>query len=374
MKILQLITTLNPGGAENHLLMLCRGLKARDHEVEVAYLLPGYNHLVREFERSGIPVHALNMHSRYDWSVVRRTAALLSRGQYDVVHTHLIRADYVGAAARLWARLPGRLVSSKHNDDWFYKTIPVALLERQTSRCFQRTIAISKAVKEFFCRRHLVSDPEQMKVIHYGLDLAGYDQRLSTSSRQAVREVFGLKPTECVFISAGRLEEQKGHRYLIDAFAQIHSHFPQARLWIVGEGSLRLQLTRQIQQHGIADRVSLLGWRSDLPQLLNAADVFVFPSLWEGFGLVLLEAMAARLPVIASRISAIPEIVEDGVIGRLLPARDVAALTEALTDYLADEPRRQAEGHVGRDRVVNCFGLDSMLAQTMAVYEGLLND
>ncbi len=128
MKILQLITTLNPGGAENHLLMLCRGLKARDHEVEVAYLLPGYNHLVREFERSGIPVHALNMHSRYDWSVVRRTAALLSRGQYDVVHTHLIRADYVGAAARLWARLPGRLVSSKHNDDWFYKTIPVALL------------------------------------------------------------------------------------------------------------------------------------------------------------------------------------------------------------------------------------------------------
>jgi len=369
--MLHLITVLNPGGAENHLLSLTRGLLRRGYQVEVAYLKHGFGKLATAFESSGISVHPLHMRAQCDVSALLRLTRLLRARQYDVIHTHLPRADIFGGIASLL--IPkSQLVSSKHNEYWFYDHSSIAAVERWLCRRRRRVITISAALARFYQERCLVKDPSKLRVIHYGLDLGAFDQRLVEKSNTRVCTSLDLPPDARVVLSVGRLEEQKGHRYLIDAFAQVRFDEPRAHLVIAGEGSLRRQLTLQIERLGLQDCVHLLGWRPDVPNLMQIAEVFVLPSLWEGFGLVLLEAMAAHLPVVAFDTSAIPEIVVDGKTGLLVPPRESQALAEGILRLLKDPGLAHEMGQAGRRRVETRFTVDQMVTQTMRVYQELL--
>jgi glycosyltransferase involved in cell wall biosynthesis len=166
------------------------------------------------------------------------------------------------------------------------------------------------------------------------------------------------------------LIEQKGVRYGLQAFQQIAEVFPQAHLVIAGKGPLQDELE---QQTTLGERVHFLGWRDDVPTLLAALDVLIAPSLWEGFGLVLLEAMAQQTPIIGSAVSAIPEVVKHGETGLLVPPRDVDALAEALHQLLRDRPLRQHMGLLGRDRLETQFSAARMVEETVALYHTLLD-
>ncbi len=168
-----------------------------------------------------------------------------------------------------------------------------------------------------------------------------------------------------------RLIDQKGVAYGLRAFARIAPQFAAAHLVIAGDGSRRRALEAEAKALGVTDRVHFLGWRDDAAQVLAALDVLLMPSLWEGFGLVMLEAMAQTVPIIGSAVSAIPEVVIDGETGLLVPPRDVAGLANALTTLLTDAPLRRHMGLLGQDRVETIFSVEQMVADTLAVYSKL---
>ncbi len=166
-----------------------------------------------------------------------------------------------------------------------------------------------------------------------------------------MRDSLGLDADAPVAGMVCRLVEQKGVTYGLQAFAQVSAQMPEARLLIAGDGPLRESLEQEAQALGLADCVQFLGWRDDVDRLMSAFDLLLMPSLWEGFGLVILEAMARQLPVVATAVSAIPEIVVDGETGLLVPARDVDALAGAMLTLLADRPLRRYMGQNAEGRL-----------------------
>ncbi len=165
------------------------------------------------------------------------------------------------------------------------------------------------------------------------------------------------------------LTAHKDHATLVDAMALLRPRMPEARLVIAGEGELRPALERRVRERGLADRVVFAGFRRDLDSLLPAFSVFCLSSQLEGLGTSLLDAMAFALPVVATAAGGIPEAVQDGVTGRIVPARDPAALADALASVLEDEERRRALGAAGRRRFLERFTADRMVEDTLRVLQ-----
>lgn len=352
-RVLHVVTTLDTGGAESHLLALAGGQAARGLTVDIAYLR-GDPAREQAFALRGVRALRVGPGRRRPGplalvSLVR----LLARGRYDVLHAHLVEAELLTALALLVA--PGRrFVVTKHNDDPFWHRAPVRQIARWVARRADRVIGISEHVARAFVQLGLPA--ATMRAVHYGLDPA------SPGDRAAARAALGLPPDAPVVGTVGRLVPQKGHDLLVAALAHLP---PDVHLAIIGEGERRDALLQQARTLGLDDRVHLAGWRPDAAALMAAFDLFALPSRWEGFGLVLLEAMAQSLPVVASRVSAIPEIVIDGETGRMVPPDDVPALAVALSHVLASPGRLGANG---RRRLEQCFTVDRMVDATLAAY------
>lgn len=354
MKLFHLITTLDIGGAENHLLSLLLRLPRGEFEIELGYL-KGAGGLAARFREAGIAVTDFRLKHAADAAVVRRLAHAFKGA--DLVHTHLFKADVFGAAA---AKIAGvrRLVSSKHNEDQYLKDLAAGMIGRMAARAADRVVCISEAVRAFMAKRGLRAD--RLQVIPYGLEIRPVD----LSRREAVRAELGAKAGEVLVGTMGRLEEQKGQRFLIDAMRQI-----PARLAIVGKGSLEAPL--RARAAALGDRCVFAGFRADVNAVMSAFDVFALPSLWEGFGLVLLEAMAAARPVVAAASGAIPEIVVHGETGLVVPPGDEAALARALAELVGDPARARAMGEAGRRRLEERFPLERMIDAYVALYREL---
>jgi glycosyltransferase involved in cell wall biosynthesis len=185
---------------------------------------------------------------------------------------------------------------------------------------------------------------------------------LDTSSinRRKCRAQLGLGESDIFLLSIGRLTYQKGHEYLVQAMSQVIKHFPHAKAGICGEGPLRPQLESQIRELGLSDHVRLLGARLDVSPLLAAADVFVLPSRWEGLSRALMEAMAAGLPVIASRVDGIKDLITDGVHGLLVASEDPKSLETSILQLLEHPPMKKKMGAAAREHVLRVHSTDTM--------------
>ena len=208
---------------------------------------------------------------------------------------------------------------------------------------------------------------ERALTIHEGIDLAHVDAAPPVS----VRETFWLPTNAPVVGCVGALVEHKGHRYLVHAAADIVRAVPDARIVILGEGDLRDELSRLIHELGLERHVLLPGFRPDVLSLLKAVDVFVMPSITEGLGTSILDAMACRKAVVASAVGGIPEVVEDGRTGLLVPARDASALGTAIVRLLRDPSLAGRLAAAGRARVEQRFTADRMVQDTLDVYRRL---
>jgi glycosyltransferase involved in cell wall biosynthesis len=273
------------------------------------------------------------------------------------VHTHLVHADVYGSIAARATRTP--LLSTRHNDDR-YLLGPFRYVDRAFARPARRLIAISDAVREFLARAG--HDPRKLTTIHYGLD------ELPAAPSSPTPAEAGIPDDAPLALAVGRLIEQKDHATLLRAFARVREQQPEARLAILGAGPLEVETRALAASLGIHDAVTLPG-RTDIRDWLLRADVFVHTSRWEGFGIVLLEAMLAGLPVVATRVSAVPEVVVDGVTGALVPAGDVEGVARELGTLLADRERARRIGEAGRERARTEFSVERMTERTIAVYE-----
>jgi len=376
VRILHLITTLDVGGAEMHLLAQVRGQVARGHAVRVVYL-KGAGTLRADFERAGAErIEHIS------------PAALLVRGRgparwAELVHSHLLKADALGA---LLAPLSGRpLVSSKHNDEQVLRRPSVGRVHALCARAARRTIVLSDHVGRFFEQYGGVPRARQRR-IYYGLDPAPFLAASAEAAggsrvRAAVRAEFGWPAQARLAICVARFAPQKAHEDLLSGFAAARAELGAGlgaglALLLVGDdpfGDGRQRAERHARALGLEGAVVFAGIRRDVARLYAASDLFVMTSLWEGLGLVFLEAMAAGLPVLATRVSAVPEVVQDGVTGLLVAPRAPQEVAGGLTRLAQDSELRARLGSAGRARVLADFGLERMIEETLAVYREVLS-
>ncbi len=367
MRVVHIIKVVGIAGAERHLITLLSGLRENHIDARMILLVEPSNPMndyVRALTERGVPVQTMVIHHHADATLLPRLRRELSLLEPDIIHTHLIHADLYGTLAAQWLGVPS--ISSRHNDDAFRYRKPVITVNRLLWRMIAAGIGISDAITRFSITVE-GAKPEQMYRIHYGMDtsIKALDR---TEAKKELQAELNLSADTILTGMVCRLIEQKGVRYGLDAFIQISRSFPAAHLLIIGEGPVRAELEAKTRQAGLDERVHFMGWRSDAPRLLAGLDVLLAPSLWEGFGLVMLEAMAQETPIIASAVSAIPEVVSDRETGILVPARDTAALREALGELLKDEALRQQMGLMGRERLETHFSATRMVKETIGLY------
>jgi len=342
MKVLHVHRIGGIGGSERHLLTLLPALRERGLDVSFLGLDDPARAPEPFYEALGVPFRRLRAPRDVDpalaWQVRKETRAV------DLVHTHLVHADVYGA---LGAR---RLVSTKHNDDPF-RTGPFRFVERILARRAARIIAITHALAHFQVER--VGLPAaKVEVVPYGLD--------DLPAAWGANAPDPVPPDARVLLCVCRLERQKG----VDTAIAALPHLPNTHLVVLGEGPERAELESLARRLDVP--VYLPGRVPDVAAWLRRADALVHPVRWEGFGLAVLEAMLAGLPVVATRVSALPELVVDGVTGVLVPPDDPESLAQAVERMLASPSEY---GERGRARAREEFSVAQMVDHTLAVYE-----
>lgn len=357
-RALQIVTTLDGGGAEHHLLALVRGLATRDWRCDVIFL-KNAGELAEDFRQLGCDVQKIKFEKFADApGAIDGIRKRIRRGRYDLVHTHLLKANFIGGIA---ARLAGaRLIGSRHNDEAILENKIVAFLHRQTSAWENKHVVLSRHVAGFFTQRARLA-PKKIAVVYYGLDPAKFDAAV----RRDVRTELGIPENSKLVLMVARFVPQKDHATLLRAVAMLDEN---VHLLLVGGGPTVDAVGELALRTAIAGRVHFLGRRNDVPSLMKSADVVTLTSNWEGFGLVLLEAYAARVPVVATAVSAIPEIVIDRVTGLLVPPADPAALAQALRDVLHDPELAQRIVCAAHERLTTEFGVDRMVDGIHKIY------
>ncbi len=370
LRILHGITAIGRGGAENHLLSLIRDQVAGGDQVAVAFLKPP-TYWAGELEQLGVRVLHLGLERYGQVGPWIRLRHFIRDFQPDIVHAHLPPAElYLRLALMGVGGVP--LVITKHNDEPFCGCVGERFLGRWVAGRAARVIAISEAVRAYITGPALGLAPEKVEVIPYGIDPRPFEG-VSDAVRISVRSGLGLSETDFVVGFIGRLVPQKDLPCLIRGVQLFCRTHLSGRLLIVGTGEEEKRLRRIVQMSGMEDRVIWAGFREDIPEILSAMDVLALCSRYEGFGLVLLEAMAARRPVLASRVSAIPEVVDDGKTGLLVPVGDPEGVSKALLQ-LADPQVRRLFGETGAARVRERFSLPLMCRRTRSVYAQVLAD
>ena len=350
------------GGAERHLLALLPALRERGVDARLLSLDAGddADRFHRALDTAVVPwtrvACGLDVSPRLAAAVTRA----VHRERPDLVHTHMVHGDVYGSLAAHALRVP--FVSSRHNDDR-YLLGPFRYVDRAFMHGVRRIIAISDAVRSFLERAGLPRD--RMTTIHYGLD----EPPPAPSERTPADLV--IPDGAPLVLAVGRLIAQKDHPTLVRAFARVHEEVPDARLAILGWGPLEDETRALADELGVGDAVVVPG-RVEPGAWLERADVFAHTPRWEGFGIVLLEAMLAELPVVATRVSAVPEIVADGETGILVEPGDADAVARALVELLRDDARRRALGEAGRRRARERFSVARMADETAAVYREAL--
>ena len=352
------------GGAEEMVLNLVRHLPPHYEPAVVCIHEAGPIGL--EIQQTGVPFNVLGLKPGllrpFD---VLRLQDFLYQCQPDIVHTFLLTGSLYGRFAAMMARVP--VVIGTEVNVYERKRPLHALAERWLMRGTDAVIASAESVREFYIKQ-INADPAKVEVIYNAVDWSRLE---TTISREDMRRAMDVPVDGPLLGIIARLTEQKGHRVLLDALAQ-RPDLSRAHLVIVGDGPLSAALQRQAAGLGIADRVRFLGARRDLGNILSAIDVFVMPSFWEGLPLAMVLAMGAGLPVVATRVAGIPEVVQDGVNGLLVTPGESGELGAALSRVVNDDTTRVLLGQAARAFVRPRFGVDGYVNAITGLYDRLL--
>jgi glycosyltransferase involved in cell wall biosynthesis len=303
------------------------------------------------------------MPSEWNLPAVWTLARLLKRERIQVIHMHSSHASTLGGWAARLAKIPVRIISRRV--DFSVRSNPLRKVKYQWG--VDRIVAISEGVRKVLIEDGL--DPNRIVVIRSGIDPRAFDPNYPVGE---ARREFGIPDRSPVIGCVAHFADHKGHRYLIEAAVRVAAAVPDVRFLLVGDGELRPEIELQIKELKLERHVLLTGFRQDIPRLLAAMDIVVLSSHLEGLGTSLLDAMAMARPVVATRVGGIPEMVEDGVNGLLVPPRDPLALAEALIALIHRPDERKRMGQAGRNRMLEMFSAESMVSATEAVYRKIL--
>jgi glycosyltransferase involved in cell wall biosynthesis len=343
-------------GSENHLLLLLPELRARGWDARFLLLHedePGAWEFARRLEEVGVPLEGLRLPSAASPFAFSRIVQTIRRHRPAIVHTHLVHADFHGLTAAALARVPVR-VSTKHGFNAFRSVRGFGFGDRTVGRLADVQIAISHGLARYLALEEGFSETA-FEVVHYGI-LAGDPPPAPPPGKRLAM--------------VGRLIPIKGHVHLLEALRRVAD--PDLRLELAGDGELRGELERRVDALGLGEAVTFLGRVPTASSVFERSAIVVVPSLGEGFGMVALEAMERGRAVVASAVGGLPEIVEDGVTGLLVPPADPAALGDALATLLADPARVAAMGEAGRARALEVFTQERCTSRTEELYDAAL--
>lgn len=345
-------------GGEQQVLYLTRFLHAQGYQSVV--VCQPQSALQQRCVAAGMPVKTLRMRHEADVLAAWRLGRYLKQQRIDILHMHTPHAHTLGLLACLLAPQVCKVVSRRVD----FAPLRNRFSRWKYSRADLHYLAVSHAVRQV-----LVADgiaPSQVQTVHSGIDL----QRCA-----AVTAAPPLFPSATQVIgTVGHLAGHKGQRYLIAALPHLLRSHPQIGCVIAGSGALQAALAAQAADLGVADHIQFTGFRHDILSLMQQFEVFVFPSVQEGLGTSVLDAMALSKPVVATRAGGIPEVVLDGVTGLLVPPRNPAALAHAIQLLLQHPEQGKRLGAAGRQRVAQYFTAERMATQTLHAYQRLLHE
>ncbi len=374
IRLLKFVTVFAVGGTERQVVTLAEGLDRSRFDVHLAC-----------FRRSGAllkqvtvaPPRVVEYHIRklYDRQSLRerlRFAAYVRRSRIQVVHTYSFYANVFAIPAAVLGRVP--VVVASIRDTGAYLTRMQRRVQRMTCRLADRVVANAEAVKRWLVDEGY--DDRKITVIRNGIDPAAFGKKMTAGK---LHQEFGLPAGAPLVAALSRVSPIKGLEYFLDAATTVAAKAPDARFLIVGEAEphdaqYRRKLERYAERLGLGRRVVFTGLRLDVPQVLDEVAVSVLPSLSEGLSNVLLESMASRVPVVATRVGGNSEAVDEGVTGFLVPPRDAAGLARAISRVLDDRDLAARLGQAGRARVVERFSIQDMVGQTEQLYFTLLDE
>ncbi len=367
--VLHTITELNYGGAEQLLVNVLRYVLAQptsQFRHQVVTLYDGQTPLSQELRALGVPVHDLQMKKSEHGRVTApyQFWRLLRQEKPAIIHNWLYHASLLGRTMGRLAQTPV-IITARHTSQF---GIPLRTrLYNWTGRLDDRTILICEAM-----RSTEQGAPERYITIYNGIPSLSLPPR--ETARAKLLAELGLPDTAVFILTIGRLHPAKGHRDTIPALRQLRTSHPHAHFLWVGDGEEYAHLAAQIAEANLTSHVHLLGKQPDIAPFLASADIFLLPSRWEGVPVAIQEAMAAGLPVVSTAVGGIPELVQDGQTGLLVPPQDPTALAQALITLLNDHGRATQMGQAGRQRIADHFTIEQMVTQTEALYERLLQE
>jgi len=365
-RICQITSAAGIGGGELHLLLLARYLHGREFQFD--FILPDEGQFCDRLQAAGLPYQVIPMRSKFSLQASKQVWLALAKNPRSIVHCHGARANwYARRAAHETGS--GALFCTLHNSlkDYPYSALRrrfYLALERQSAALVDQWIAVSQSLGRDLAEYYGV-DEKKIAVVPNGIRIEDMQPQ---RPRDEIRWELELQPDSFVVLEVARMTDQKGHRFLIDALATARAYIPNLRCLLAGDGPTRTELERQVDALGLRPVVKFLGFRSDVADLLHAADLVVLPSLSEGMPMGILEAMAAGRAVLAAAVSGTPEIVEHGVDGWLIPAADAAALAAALQTLAADAPLRARLGAAARQVVARRFSAERMASSVGELY------
>ncbi len=379
--VLHIITRLDVGGSTDNTILTVLGLDKEKFRIALAHgstSLP--SKMVKELRGSSeveileIPSLVRNIQPWSDMKALFRLYRIIKKGKYRIVHTHCSKGGLLGRLAAVLARTPVR-IHTPHGHIFYGHFGRIASwiflwLERILARWTHMIITLTGQGK----KEHLsygVGTPGSLEVIHSGVKLEPFLQ--ANDEQHSVKQELHLPHHARVVGMVGWLTPIKGPNYLVEAWHIVERDLSDAALLIVGDGPLRGELEELVRRNGSNGSVVFTGMRQDVPRLMGTMDVVVLPSVNEGMGKVLVEAMALGKPLVATHVGGIPDLVKDGVNGYLVPPRDPAALAGAITDLLSNPEKARQYGEAGKE-IAPRFSAERMVEKIEQLYLREIND
>jgi len=352
------------------LIELSKGLQAMDGcKCTVGVIRNSQNPNVEvseEAKKEGLRTAIFPCRNRFDLQTIFQIRKFLRESKVNLIHCHGYKANFYGLFASR-GKIPA--VTTHHNWlRWHWRLGLYCLLDSLWIRYFDRVITVSEKNIEELLRYRIPK--AKIRVIDNGIDMDRFNREIQAG---AIKKELGLLENSKVVGTIGRLGDEKGQIYLLQAARGVVEKEKSVRFLIVGDGPLREYLKEETAKLGIADSVTFTGYRQDIPELLSAMDLFILPSIKEALPMVLLEALAARKAVIATRVGAIPKVVnnENGI---MVDPGDAAGLQDAILSLLANEEKRREYASAGYDTVKTHFSLERMRSEYIDLYHELLRD
>lgn len=365
MKIAHVLDNLCVGGMERIVVDLAKQQKQSGHVVEV-YTIYGEGPLAAELRLSGIPVHVFDKTGGFNFNFLFSLRNAFKRGHFNVIHTHNHSAGFYGTIAGRMAGIK-KIINTRHGMGNFHNSSKQDLLFKFSAMFMDDVVCVCQKAKDRFDELKVAS-PNKIRVVYNGINLDKF-LKVDPDDALSVRNEFHIPVTEKIIGIVARLDPAKDMSTLLRAFKIVAERKSDVRLMVVGDGKERDLLKNLSKELGIEGRVVFTGVRQDVSRFLNAFDLFVLPSVSEGMSLTLIEAMAARKPVIATDVGGNPEVIINELTGTIIEPGNSKVLAETILRYLDSPSQAMTYAHNAQKRAISIFGIDRMTEEYQKLYE-----